>query len=600
MNIYRKKHHPKSVQSFAPPSLPPAGLKPIKGAVKTTPLNTLRNLPQPQGGPTPPNLFHLALSKMAYGATPEDIAHIQSMPGATDVQKLNAYIDEQLDPATINDAAADALLQPANGFNTLNKTRTQLFQEHIWRPDGSDIPWEYHIRPHHEIHNATFIRGIHSKRQLLEVMADFWHNHFNVYVDHDSLPGMFVNYDRDVIRANAFGNIRQLLLDVTQSYCMLRYLGNAYNEESAPNENYARELLELHTISAENYFGHMPWQDVPVDGQGRRVGYVEEDVLELARALTGWSYNGAHWGELTDPGNPNHPATGEFYFRNNRHDTGSKRVMGQTFNYNAGQPMQDFEQILDMLAEHPATAQFIAKKLCRRFISDNPSQSIVDQVADALHQNWQAADQIKLGMEVLLKSSEFRSTWGEKIKRPLERTISALRLMQFNFTFNPDHDYTGWFYWAFLSSGQSPFHWSSPNGYPDMKGDWLGASSTMQTWRYVQLLGRLRDGDNGDAPLNDILSETLANFTNPNDITANSLVDYWFNRACGRSADAFTHDRLAGFMSYNFISNVLTETDHDAVIALSGGGANDWPNYNVERLTAMVSLIAMTTDFNYR
>ncbi|MCF6301096.1 MAG: DUF1800 domain-containing protein, partial [Proteobacteria bacterium] len=490
MNIYPKKYYPDADKKVGAASVRPAHLKKATPAkAQSNKISGLNNINQTQlNGTIPlPNMIHRVLSKMAYGSNADDTSYIQALPGATDQDKLLVYIDEQLDPNTIDDSFTDSILNNA-GYTTLNKTRIELYQEHLRRPDGIEIPWQTHILPGRETHYATFVRGINSKRQLFETLTDFWHNHFNVYIGTNGLPAMFGNYDRNVIRGNALGNFRQMLYDVTQSTCMLSYLGNGVNELTAPNENYAREILELHSISAKNYFGHMPWDDVPLDNEGRRVGYVEEDVLELARALTGWSFSGADWWDYQN-GNI---ATGEFLYRDEWHDKGVKRVMGINYSYDAGDPMKDMNDVLDMLAEHPATAEFLATKLCKRFISDNPSMNIIDQVKDSLHLNWQAADQIKLAMEVLLKSPEFLNNWAEKIKRPLERTISSMRQIEYSFDFDPTESLSGSHYWGFLNSGQSPFQWTSPNGYPDTKQDWLGASSTMSTWRFVQWIARLR------------------------------------------------------------------------------------------------------------
>jgi len=423
MNIFKKKYYFDSEKNLAELSQKPAGISTYQFPQKpATPMAAMRSAStHNKAGVSAPSLMHRVLTKMGYGPTPDLIAHIQTLSGATENDKILSYIDEQLNPNSLDDSAAQAQLN--NGYQVLNKNRVQLYQDHYRRPDQAEIPWEFHILPGRETFYASFMLAIQSKRQLFETMADFWHNHFNVYMDGDGIPAMFVHYDRDVIRNNALGNFRQMLEDVTKSTCMLDYLGNAYNHKDAPNENFARELLELHTISADNYLGHMPAADVPTDGQGRKIGYVEEDVLEMARALTGWSYSGADWWDYQN-GNV---STGAFLYRDDWHDKNSKQIMGNTFTFEANNNLKDMQDILDMLAEHPATAEFLAKKMCRRFISDNPSQSIIDAVKDTLHLNWQAPDQIKLAMETLLKSPEFLNTWGEKIKRPFERAASSMR-----------------------------------------------------------------------------------------------------------------------------------------------------------------------------
>ena len=588
MNIDKRKYNNPSKTNFAHKFVKPAGIELAKKPKRLTKKKKLskNNLSFSSKAIATPSLMHRVLSKMGYGSTPEQIAHIQSLSGASDQDKLFSYIDEQLNPHLIDDSVVDTKL--TNGYQTLTKTRVQLFQEHYRRPDNADIPWEFHVLPGFETYCATTLKGVQSKRQLLEVMADFWHNHFNVYMDADGIPPMFVHYDRDIIRADALGNFRSMLEGVTKATCMLDYLGNAYNHRDAPNENYAREILELHTISADNYFGHMNPADVPTDAQGRKTGYVEADVVEMARALTGWSYSGADW-EAN--------ATGEFLYRDSWHDKGAKTVMGNTYDFNAATPESDVLEILDYLAEHPATNEFLAKKLCKRFISDNPPQSIIDAVKTTLHDNWQANDQIKRAMETLLKSTEFLSIWGEKIKRPYERAVSSMRQINYQFDFDPTASMADDHFWAFYNSGHMPFYWTSPNGYPDEKKHWLGSSSMMATWRYIQMFCQLHeDYDENKPNYNDILSLTLTQFPNPVDRTANNIVDYWFERACGLPPDTAKRDKLATFMSYTDYTNPIA-SDRDAAIDFS---IEEWPSYNQERLFAVVSTILLTSEFNYR
>ena len=594
MNIYKRKYYTESDKSLSEKSEMPKGLSSYKFSTKKSKNKSKSLKSQRQNsilnkaGSATPSLVHRVLTKMGYGPTSELIDHIQSLPGTTDSDKILSYIDEQLSPDSIDDSAAQQLLN--NGYQTLNKSRTQLYQQHYRRPDEQEIPWDYHILPGRETFYASFMLAINSKRQLFEIMTDFWHNHFNVYMDGDGVPAMFVQYDRDVIRNNALGNFRQMLEDVTGSVCMLDYLGNGVNNKDAPNENFARELLELHTVGAESYLGHMAVANVPVDSEGRKIGYVEADVLEMARALTGWSYSGADWWDYQD-GNV---ATGEFLFRDDWHDQGDKQIMGNTYSYDNNNQLKDMQDILDSLAEHPATAKFLATKLCKRFISDTPSVSIIDAVQQTIHLNWQAPDQIKLAMETLLKSSEFLNTWAEKIKRPFERAASAMRQMGFTYDFDPTKEHSSWMFWEFRNTGQNLFYWTSPNGYPDTKAAWLGASSIMSTWRFMQWMARFRD-DN-DNTYNDVLNITQLHFSNPSDRTANNLVNYWFEKACGVQPENHTQDKLAQFMSYDDTSDPQG-TERNTPIDLS---TNGWPDYNQDRLFAMVSTIFLTSEFNYR
>ncbi len=195
-------------------------------------------LPQRQvGAPTLPPLSVIAFNRMGFGPRPGDWTMWQGL-GANDEARFQAYVNQQLSPASIDDSACDARIA-AGGFVILNKSLRQLWQDHVIDNPG-DYAW--YVRPADETYHATWLRAIYSKRQLLEVLADFWHNHFNVYAFDQAAP-VFVHHDRDAIRANALGNFRTLVEAVGSGTAMLFYLDNVYSSDGGPNENYARELL---------------------------------------------------------------------------------------------------------------------------------------------------------------------------------------------------------------------------------------------------------------------------------------------------------------------------------------------------------------------
>jgi uncharacterized protein (DUF1800 family) len=254
----------------------------------------------------------------------------------------------------------------------------------------------------YELQQAKVIREIYSERQLLEVMTDFWFNHFNVYQNKNQDAWYTTAYERDAIRPHAFGKFYDLLLATAQSPAMLMYLDNwlsigphspaaGKNGESGLNENYGRELMELHTLG--------------VDG-----GYTQSDVTELARVLTGWT--------IAQPDDG-----GQFQFDPRRHDPGTKTVLGDKF-YEAGS--DEGMHALDMLAHTPATAHFISKCIAERFVSDDPPESLVTRMAST----FQSTDgDIREVMRTMLRSAEFwsPSVYGAKLKTPLEFVISAMR-----------------------------------------------------------------------------------------------------------------------------------------------------------------------------
>jgi uncharacterized protein (DUF1800 family) len=354
---------------------------------------------QRAGEPALPPLAVVLLNRAGFGPRPGDLAAFAAL-GGTDAARLQAWVDQQLDPATIDDSEAEARIA-ASGYTTLGKSLAQLWADHVV-PDN--LPWQDRIRPIAETTLATFLRGVYSRRQLFEVLVEFWHNHFSVYGWEFYEAPTWVHYDRDVIRANALGNFRQLLEAVTRSTPMLLYLDNWLNSEDGPNENYARELLELHTLGDDSYFGTVPRSEVPLDGGGVQVGFVDEDVFAVTRALTGWSLDGDPWWDL-ESGN------GGYLYRPDWHDTGAKNVLGVELP--AGQPAEkDGQDVFDLLASHPATGRFVAGKLCRRLLGDFPPAALVDAAAAVFTAQAAAPDQIAQVVRTILLSPEFAATFG--------------------------------------------------------------------------------------------------------------------------------------------------------------------------------------------
>jgi len=323
---------------------------------------------RPVGTPPLPPLSQVALNRLAFGPRPGDAAAFEAL-GGSDTQRLQAYVDQQLNPALIDDSACEARLA-AQGFTTLAKSLAQLWADHVV---NNESDWNYRMLPLTETIRATFIRAVYSQRQLVEVLADFWHNHFNVYGWHYYVGPVFVHYDRDVIRAHMLGNFRQMLEAAAKSTAMLFYLDQFISQAGGFNENYARELLELHTLGAENYLGVRDPFGVPTDPDGRPVGYVDNDVYEAARALTGWRVDYSSW-------EPGVGESGTFLYYQPWHDRANKFFLRQYLP--ADQPeMQDGYDVLDALAAHPGTARFIARKLCRRLLRDDPPQALVEAAA---------------------------------------------------------------------------------------------------------------------------------------------------------------------------------------------------------------------------
>jgi uncharacterized protein (DUF1800 family) len=298
-----------------------------------------------------------------------------------------------------------------------------------------------------ELRAATFLRQIYSARQLYEVMVEFWTNHFNV----QHLDGPVRYYktveDRELIRRHALGRFGDLLRGDARSAAMLYYLDNYTNVASGPNENYARELLELHTMGADG-------------------GYNETDVAEVARAFTGWTLTPFR-GVYDDIG---------FVFDAAQHDTGSKSVLGTTIP--AGGGISDGDTVLQMLLDHPSTARYLATKLVRRFVSDAPPASLVSAVAATY---TSSGGDIKAMLRTLLTSSEFRASSDNKFKRPVEYVMSALR------TAAPTlqgSNYLRIIGEQLNTLGQLHYLWPTPDGYPDTREYWTHTSALLTRWNF--------------------------------------------------------------------------------------------------------------------
>jgi len=514
------------------------------------------------------------LNRMTYGATEADVAAFNAL-GANDTARLTAWVDRQLNPAGIDDSALDTRLAGA-GYSTLNKSLTQLWADHV----VPDPPYATRMRPASEVQRGALARAVHSRRQLQEVMVGFWHNHFNVTATDFSAGPVFVHYHRDVIRANALGNFRTMLEAVAQSTAMLYYLDNASNTRSGPNENFARELLELHTFGAENYLGFVdPFQVPPApEDPTYPIGYTDVDVYETASAFTGWSVRDGHW-QYPDEND------GTFVYRQAWHDAGPKFVLGRFLN--PEQPaMKDGRDILDRLASHPRVAKFICRKLVRRFVSDTPGQDLVDSAAAVFRSNWQQPDQIARTLRHILLSDAFRNSWGTKVRRPFELAAAALRGLGSDWTPRVADGKTDEFFWLFDATGHTPYVWPAPNGYPDTGLAWSGSNSYAMTWRLLTWLSETQD--NG-VPLTPVLAASRSGVSS---WTANNLVDFWCRRLLGYLPAASRRATLTQFLAQNGdpATYVITDTN-------SWAASDPKRHYNQERLRSTVALILMSPEF---
>jgi uncharacterized protein (DUF1800 family) len=510
-----------------------------------------------KGLPAPPPAAIIALNRLGYGPRGNDVANFNAL-GGTDEDRLTAWIDEQLDPMSIDDTACDNRLNNA-GYTTLNKSLAQLWQDHV----ASNPGWSIRIQPYYEVERATLLRGVWSKRQLLEVLTDFWHNHFNVYGPDSWAAPVWSHWDRVVIRGNALGNFRTMLGEVAQHPAMLYYLDNYTSSSAGPNENWARELFELHSLGAEHYLGVMRQDQVPTGSGGEPIGYVDDDVFEATRCFTGWTFDFD---------------TGLFDYRSDWHDHFQKFVLGTYIG--ANQPaLSDGNVVLDLVASHPGTAVHIATKLATRLIGDNPDPAVIADAAAVFQAEAAAPDQLAQVVRSIVLHPSFLTTWGDKIKRPLDILISAVRAADGRFNFALDDDDTGTLLWRYDQAGQPLFGWRAPNGFPDHKDDWQSATPRVMSWRLMNWLIDVRNAS--DVHRLNVLDQT------PSDVrTANELADFWIDRIFGRPIPAAERFEIVEFMAqgHNPDFDLPLDTDDDTRA----------------RLRSMVGLLFMSPSFLWR
>ncbi len=463
--------------------------------------------------PEPTLEYHYA-SRLTFGPKPGDEDAIRS-------QGIEAWLDQQLNPASINDNACDQILTQAN-LSTLNESWAQLY-------DRRSMPWPEPIRPMEEARSATWIRAVNSRRQLYERVVNFWHDHFNVFGGQFIVRSLFPKWD-DTIRQHALGNFREFLGATARHPVMLYYLDNYVNKVEGPNENYARELYELHTLGVENYRPDIVDEITcnatnDQDGDGLRDYYIDNDVYESARCFTGWSF---------ETGN-DAPNRGQFVYRPEDHDRFNKFFLCQ-YNPPDLDSMVDGERVLDVLASHPGTARHIAGKLCRRFVSDNPPQTIIDSTAQVFLDNASAPDQIARTLRHLFLSAEFQAARLAKFKRPFEWMASAMRTLGVPYVNNEDYNFS----WRYNPLGHPLFEWPAPDGAPDDEAYWATSNGFLRRWNLVQNIASNYWDDEG-------FFFVAEGITPPGAKAPRDFATFWANRIICRPLSGPTAEALLRF-----------------------------------------------------
>lgn len=549
------------------PPIPPPG---------TGPGDTDNRLRAPARHLPPAPAWVRAWSRLGHGIFPGAREAFAAL-GADDVARYEALVEQQLDWEAIDDSALDARLSAA-GYTTLGKSLAQLWADHV----AGDPPWEVRMLPAWESQRAWVMRAAFSRRQLHERMTTFWHDHFHVTGSDYDVGPVFVHHSRDVVRAHALGNFREMLEAVATSTAMLYYLDNRSNTISGPNENFARELLELHTFGAENYLGFMNPSEVPPcpEDPAYPVGYTDVDVYETAAAFTGWTVRNGHW---------QYPAEddGGFVYRAAWHDAGPKFVLGMYLP--PAQPaMKDGRDVLDRIASHPRVARFICRKLVRHFAGDAAPAALVGSAARLFRAHWLDPDQLRIVVRHILRSPQVREGRQGKRRRPAEIVAATLRATDTAFTLRPGHGRSDDFMWRLGATGHLPFDWPAPNGYPDDAEAWSGANSFGMAWRMLSWLVEASDADVRLLPIVEDSRADVATWT------AGNLVDYWCQRLLGRPPAPARLQMLRAFMAQGAsASHVISDSN-----AWNGNDLRE--HYNHDRLRSMVSLLLMSPEFATR
>lgn len=462
-----------------------------------------------KAAPDSPELH--VLNRATWGIMPADVREIQE-------RGIEGWLDWQLDWRAIPDPAVDQYLS----------------RKPILNADARGIARAID-RDYGSVHEALLwgrvYRAAYSSRQLYERAVEFWTDHFNI-PSPDLLMEKIVN-DRDVIRVHALGKFRDLLLASAMSPAMLIYLDNIYSSAEYPNENYSRELMELHTLG--------------VDG-----GYTEDDVKAVARALTGWGIRDG-W-------------PGRFYFDTNVHDYEEKTVLGRTFA--AGRGIEEGLELIDYLAMHPSTARFIATKLLRFFVTDDPPQSFIDSTAQVF---INTETDIAATIRHIFTSAEFYQFAGVKFRRPMEIMAASLRVL------SPALDVSDpeWLLWELQPMGHMPYHWYPPDGYPHHAAPWLNSGALLARWNFAFNLARSDEGWYEGVSFNRDLFAPDA-----------STVGEWVDAA-----------------AQQILAAPLTGADRDALIEFVSDGAGEsfeiWGEWREWKTSSLVGLLLSSPYFQW-
>jgi uncharacterized protein (DUF1800 family) len=373
--------------------------------------------------------LHL-LDRLGAGYTTKSLKQLRRLGG------YEKWFERQLKPAKVKESSTAAVLPswyPALAWSTATKDARNR--------SGDYMAWE-HAR---DLGNLAVLRRVYSNRQVLEQLTDFWSNHLHIPAGYDNAWIHRKSYD-DLLRRYALTTFEALLVNATLHPAMQLFLDNYTSVKNAPNENHGRELLELHTV-------------------GREAGYTEQMVKDSAKILSGYTVSTDTWTGWYDPA---------------RHTTGKVTVLGFTSANTAADGRAVTVAYLRYLARHPATAKRICRKLAIRFVSDNPSSTLVNQMAKEYLRSGTA---IKPVLRVMVASSEFWASRGKKVRTPYDDLIASCRSLRVQ-ALKPTDDSSFGNVLNYVHGTIQSYQWPAPDGAPDEALAWTSVSRMLSSFRF--------------------------------------------------------------------------------------------------------------------
>jgi uncharacterized protein (DUF1800 family) len=494
--------------------------------------------------PSTPDPIRVALNRVTFGARDLDVAFVASMgweawladqlsPPTGDEPDLAAHLAAQTMP--ISYPAPDPVTQPLGSWKATNENRPlntiNLSVPELWyiaTRAGREVSFAERLRVRQELAAATWIRNAHSRYQLREFMVDFWHNHFNIGKNENELATTLLPaYDRLVIRPHVFGNFRAMLEATATSTSMLLYLDNYLSNAVLPNENYAREIMELHTMGEGAYLGVGNTGPTPTYDDGTPKGFTDQDVINASRALSGWTIR---FNQRV--GNSTLGSTGEFIYNDAQHNTQATTILGESIAALTA-PQAQGHRFLDLIATHPATGPFIVNKICRRIFGETYVSGAVSRGVAAWNANKAAPDQIARVLRAILADGpDVFTAVSSKVRRPYERILALLRTT--DMVVNAATAMTG----VLDPLNDGLFAWQAPDGRPDSSGYWLATGATLSTWNLMFQI-----------PYWPQIETSLAAQTPLSATTPQDIVEYWLGRMIGAAPSTSSMNVLIGDQS---------------------------------------------------